>query len=153
MHCQLGMPWLLMSSFIKASSNTHWRPTRLKGKIIFGFHTSCFRRKQCSGKTYEGRKTANTMTLKTGAKFHTEIFTSSKRKSVKIIIRVMIETCQNRKQKHVLLNETYCWRYSVWFRGQVYLPVWRKFLGVLLTRMTPAKWLFRDHLVLEPLEI
>lgn len=33
------------------------------------------------------------MTLKTGDKFHTEIFTSSERKSVKIIIRVMIETC------------------------------------------------------------
>lgn len=37
------------------------------------------------------------MTLKTGDKFHTEIFTSSERKSVKIIIRVMIETCCNQE--------------------------------------------------------
>lgn len=90
---QLGVPWLLKLLFIKASSHTHWRATRLKGKIIFGSRTSCFRGKECSRKTYKDRKTANIMALKTGEKFHTEIFTSSERKRVKLIIRVMIETC------------------------------------------------------------
>lgn len=53
--------------------------------------------KWCSRKTYKDSKTANIMTLKTGDKFHTGIFTSSERKRVKIIIRVMIETCCNQE--------------------------------------------------------
>lgn len=53
------------------------------------------------------------MTLKTGDKFHTEIFTSSERKSVKIIIRVMIETCCNQETEicssyESLMLEVYC---------------------------------------------
>lgn len=42
-------------------------------------------------------KTANIMTLKTGEKFHTEILTSSERKSVKIMIRVMKAMCCNQE--------------------------------------------------------
>lgn len=37
------------------------------------------------------------MALKAEEKFHTENFISSERKSVKIIIRVMIETCCNQE--------------------------------------------------------
>ena len=94
---QLGGSWLLILPFIKAFRNTHWRAARLKGNIIFGSHTFCFRRKWYSRKTYKGWKTANIMTLKTGEKFHTESFTSSERESVKIIIRVMMETCCNQE--------------------------------------------------------
>lgn len=95
---QLGMPWHLRLFFIKASSNTCWSATtRQKGKLIFGAHIACGRRKRCSRKTSKDQETVNIMTLKTGEKFHTAIFTSSERKCVKIIIRMMIATCCNQE--------------------------------------------------------